>query len=354
MPPKAKQSDSAAYQQLKRDLSAKTLGQCYILHGDESYLREYYLEQMKKLLLPDGMESFNLHTLQGKACSPTRLLELLDHLPMMSERTMLVVTDYDLFKAGEEDRRAMTAILSDLPAYCCLVFVYDLIEYKGDARMKQLTAALREHASIVNFERQSQSDLTDWIRRRFAAWKRSISPSDAQYLIFLCGDLMHGLIGEIEKIGAYSKQPQVSRAEIDALAIPQLDAVVFQMTDALMQKNFDKATAVLGDLLHMQEAPIMILAVLGKQFRQLFSARLLFDRGGQMRDLMELWGMRSSYPAEKLMNAARGFSPAWCRRSVLRCARADLAMKSQTGSVAQELLLNLVLELSIEVSHAAH
>lgn len=356
MPPKAKANttDQGNYQALKRSISEKTLGRLYLLHGDESYLREHYLEQMKKFLLPAGLESFNLHTLEGKACTPARLAELLDHLPMMSERTLILVTDYDLFKANEEDRRAMTALLLDIPDYCCLIFVYDLLEYKGDARMKALTAALREQGSIVNFERQSQSDLADWIRRRFSALGHSIAPADAQYLIFLCGDLMQGLIGEIEKIGAYAKAQQVSRADIDAVAIPQLDAVVFQMTDALMQKNFDKAAAVLGDLLHMQEAPIMILAVLGKQFRQLYSARLLFDEGLHVRELMELWGLRSSYPAEKLMSAGRSFSPAWCRRAVLRCAKTDLAMKSQTGSVAQELLLNLLLELSTEAAHATH
>lgn len=354
MPPKSKPVN-AAYQALKKDISTGTLGKLYLFHGEETYLRDYYLEQMKKRLLPEGMESFNLHTLEGKLCSSERLSELLDHLPMMSERTLLVVTDYDLFKAPEEERRAMAALLSDLPEYCCLVFVYDLLEYKGDARMKNLTAALRDHGNIVSFERQSQDDLSDWIRRRFAAQNHTIAPADAQYLIFLCGDLMHGLISEIEKIGAYAKGKQVMRSDIDAVAIPQLDAVVFQMTDALMGKDFDKAAGVLGDLLQMQLAPIMILSVLGKQFRQLLSARIAFDEGKKASDLMALWGLRSSYPAERLYTAARGFSPSWCRRAVQRCAETDLAMKSQTGADARELLITLLLELSLGVSkHDAH
>ena len=32
----------------------------------------------------------------------------------------------------------MTQILSDLPEYCCLVFVYDTVPYKRDARMKKI------------------------------------------------------------------------------------------------------------------------------------------------------------------------------------------------------------------------
>lgn len=355
MPPKKKISDNSTYKALKQDITAGTLGKLYIFHGDETYLRDYYLEQLKKSLLPEGMESFNYHTLNGKACTVERLSELTDSLPMMSERTLIVVTDYELFKAPEEERRNMATLLTDLPDYCCLVFLYDIIEFRSDARMKQLASAIKEHGSVVKFDRQSQNDLTDWIRRRFLALNHTIAPSDAQYLIFLCGDLMNGLISEIEKIGAYTKQKQVTRQDIDAVAIPQLDAVVFQMTDALTQKNFDKAASVLGDLFAMQQAPIMILSVLGKHFRQLLTARLAFDAGKHASYLMELWDMRSSYPAERLMSAARHFGPEWCRNAVIRCAKTDLAMKSVVGADSRDLLISLLLELSVEEGyHAAH
>lgn len=46
---------------------------------------------------------------------------------MMAERTLVLVTDFDLFKAGEKDREEYIRLLGDLPDYVCLVFVYDLI-----------------------------------------------------------------------------------------------------------------------------------------------------------------------------------------------------------------------------------
>ena len=54
--------------------------------------------------------------------SPRRLEEALDCLPMMSERTLVQVTDFDLAKAGEKDREAYLRLLEDLPEYVCLVF----------------------------------------------------------------------------------------------------------------------------------------------------------------------------------------------------------------------------------------
>lgn len=342
MPPKGK-PDTAGLTRLKQDLSKRKPGRLYLLHGEETYLRDHYLGQLKEQLLSGGMGAFNLHEVKGADMSPRALEEAVDCLPMMAERTLVLVTDFDLFKAGEKDREEYVRILSQLPEYCCLVFVYDLIEYRGDARTK-LAAVLKEHGAVVQFARQSQGDLTDWVRRRFKAMGKEIDTRLALDFILLCGDLMTTLIGEIEKVGAYARGPRITRADIDAVATPQLDAVVFQMTDAIGEGNFDRAAAVLGELLQMQEPPIRILWSLGRQLRQIYSARLALESGKGSASVAALWGIKP-YPADKLFRSARRFTLPWCRRAVVRCARTDLAMKS-TGRDGRELLVSLLLELA--------
>ena len=346
MPPKAK-PDTAGYQKLKKDLSEGNPGQLYLLYGEETYLRDYYLDKLRDRLLSGGMGEFNLHEIKAKDMSPHALEEAVDCLPMMGERTLIMVTDYDLFKANEKDREQYIRIVSQLPAYCCVVFLYDLIEYKGDARTK-LAAALKQHGTLVNFVRQDQGDLVDWVRRRFKALGKDIDSRLALDLIFLCGDLMTNLIGEIEKIGAYSKQKHITKADIETVATPQLDAVVFRMTDAIGEGSFDKAAAVLGELYQMQEPPIKIMWSLGRQMRQLYSARLALEQGRGTSYVASLWGIKP-YPADKLLNSARRMSLKWCRNAVVRCGQTDLAMKS-TGQDGQELLTTLLLELAASSS----
>ena len=77
------------------------------------------------------MGEFNLHTIPAREMSPRRLEEAVDCLPMMAPRTLVLVRDFDLFKAGEKDREEYARAFAQLPDYCCLVFVYDLIPYKG-------------------------------------------------------------------------------------------------------------------------------------------------------------------------------------------------------------------------------
>lgn len=339
-----KKEENTALKQLKQSLKENALGTLYVLHGEEAYLRDFYLGEIKKRILTPGLEEFNLHLIQGKEANPQVISDAVDCLPMMSERTMVLVTDYDLFKAPEDHREKLLALFNDLPEYVCLVFVYDLIEYKPDARTK-LAQALKNNGLVVPFPHQNQGDLVDWIYRRFRALDRDIDSELAKYLIFLCGDLMNTLAGEIAKIGAYAQHTRITREDIDAVAVPQLDAKVFQMTDAVLRRNFDGAARILGDLYSQQEHPIMILSVLGKQLRQLYTARLALEEHKNTQYLVELWGMKNSYPAEKLMSAASRFSLDWCRRAIVRAAETDLALKS-TGADAEDLLTNFLLELA--------
>lgn len=335
--------DTAGLAQLKKDLAQGKPGRLYVFHGEETYLRDHYLGKLREVLLSGGMGEFNLHRLRPADVNPRALEEAVDCLPMMAERTMVLVTDFDLFKAGERDREEYIRTLSQLPEYCCLVFVYDLLEYKPDARTK-LATALKANGTAVNFQRQEQGDLVDWVRRRFKALGKEIDPRLALELISLCGDLMTTLIGEIEKVGAYARGPKITRADIDAVAAPQLDAVVFEMTDAIGAGSFDQAASVLGELFQMQEPPQKILWSLGRQMRQIYSARLALEGGKGSREVSALWGIKP-YPADKLMRSARRFTLGWCRQAVVRCAQTDLDMKS-TGRDGQELLTTLLLELA--------
>ena len=344
MPPKTKnKTEDSGYRKLRQDLSGEKPGKLYLFHGEETYLRDHYLGSLREQLLTGGMGEFNFHQIPAREMSPHALEEAVDCLPMMGERTLVQVVDYDLFKAGEKDREAYIRIFSQLPDYVCLVFVYDLVPYKGDARTK-LAAALKQYGLVVGFDRQDQGDLADWVRRRFKALGKDIDTKTCLELLFYCGDLMTNLVGEIEKIGAYARGPRITREDMEAVATPQLDAVVFRMTDAIGEKDFDRAASVLGELFQMQEPPVKIMWSLGRQMRQLYSARLALENGRGSGWVSSLWNIKP-YPADKLMRSARRFTLPWCRRAVVRCGETDLAMKS-TGQDGEELLTSLLLELA--------
>lgn len=340
---KPKQKSDGSLERFKNDLKDKKLRRLYVFHGEEVYLRQYYLGRLREQLIPAGLEAFNDKLLEGKESTARDIIAAADCFPMMSEHTLVVVRDYDLFKAGEADRTALMNYFSDLPEYLCLVFLYDLIPYKPDARTK-LAAALKEHGLVVDFPRQEQEHLVDWIVRRFKAAGKSVDSELAKYLIFLCGDLMQDLIPEIGKIAAYAKGSRVTRNDIDAVATPQLDAVVFQLSDAIGAKQYDKALGILADLLHMQEPPQLIMAALGKYFRQLYAARVALEERRTADDVAGLWKMHP-FVASKLLAAAHKVNLAWCRAALRRVAETDMALKTSGGD-PDRALTGLVLSLA--------
>ena len=338
-PPKS----SEAYQKFKADLSAGTVGCAYIFYGEESYLREYYLGELRKKLVPAGFEEFNYHRLEGKDLTVQALTEMAEAMPMLSERTLIVVTDFDIFKLGEEQREKLIALLEDIPPYCCLVFVYDTVAYKPNKTMKKLCKAIGDHVQAVEFRAQDSNDLIAWIARRFRALDKEIDRQTAEYLIFTCGGLMTGLVPEISKIAAYAKGKAITQKDIDDVADPVLSAEVFKLSDAVLQGNYDLAASILGDLLKMQTEPIMILAALGSQLRRIYTARLAIDSGKDKYWLMELWDMKSDYPAKLLLSAAKRTTADWCADAVKMCQVLDRRMKSEKGiDEAGELKLLLV------------
>ena len=340
-----KKTRDAGYEKFRADLAADTLGTVYIFHGEESYLREFYLSEMKKRLV-GGFESFNYHRMEGKGLTVQTLADTVEAMPMMTQRTMVQVIDWDIYKLNEEQRSGLIALLEDFPEYCCLVVVYDQVEYKPNKTYKKLYAALEKNAQTVKFEEQSQNDILKWVARRFKATGHSIDAPAAEHLLFTCGSLMNGLIPEIEKIGAYARGEKITKADIDAVAAPVLEAQVFEMTNAVVKRDFDHAAEVLGTLLQLQEEPFMLLALIGKELRKLHTARIALDTGRDKFWLMERWNMRSDYPAKLLLDNAKRVSRAWCANAVKRCYEVDLRIKSVNGVDGAEELKLLLMELA--------
>lgn len=329
---------SAAIRELKQQGPAGA----YLLWGPEDYLREQYLRELKKICLPEGEDSFSYHRMDGPELDMESLLRAVDAPPFMTERSFIELRDMDINRL--KDAGALENLLKELPDYCVLVFVLGS-SYEPDGRLKGVKA-LRQNVKELKFTRQSQGQLTDWLVRRFAAAGKGIELDAAQRLIFISGELMSGLIPEIEKVAAYAKGDRVTIADVEAVANHIPEAVIFDMTEYISQKKYNTALSVLSELLaDKNNEPIAMLAMLGMQMRRLYGARLAVEQDLGAKFLMDSCGIKSDYVAKKLINAARGFTLPQLVRSVEMCAETDYKMKSSSLD-ERELLKELVLRIA--------
>ncbi len=331
---------------LKAAIRDKRPDRLYIFHGEEVFLLQHYLQQLRKILLDELTESFNFHKLTAETFDIQTFADSVENLPMMAESTMVWVDEVDIFKLNEGDRTRMAELLSDIPEYCTVVFTYETTPWKPDKRLKKLWDAVDKNATIVEFPKQEQRDLIPWVTRHFAARGKRITPDLCMYLVDITGGTMTALAGEIAKICAYSGADDIKRSDIDAVTEPVLDAVVFEMTDMLGRKEYGLALIKLRQLLQMQQEPLMILGAIGGHFRKLSAARTLLDHGRPASELMKLCGM-GDYAARKNMSAAAKFSGAFYAKAAQLVLETDYAMKTSLDE-PERLLEVLLTQLAQE------
>lgn len=336
-------------QKLKEEIRQGAPGRLYFFYGEEVFLLHHYLKQLHKVVVDPVTESFNYHKLTTENFELRAFADCVENLPMMAERTMVVVDEIDIFKMNEGDRERMIEILSDIPQYCTVVFTYETTVFKPDKRLKKLWETISQCGTLVEFQKQSQRDLVTWISRHFAASGKRITPDLCVYLMDITGGTMTALSGEISKICAYSGADEVRRSDIDAVVEPVLDAVVFQMTDLMSNGEYGAALLKLRQLLKMQEEPIGILAIIGSHFRRLSIAKTLLDNGKTPMDLMKICAI-GDYPARKTMSAAGRFSKKFYKRAAELVLECDVQLKTSFDD-ADRILEVLILQLAREAKN---
>lgn len=340
------QDKTDGIQKLKSDLKEKQMQRLYVFYGEETFLLQHYLGQMKKLLIDPLTESFNYHRLNKENFDLRTLADAVESLPMMAEHTMVWVDEIDPFKLPESDREKLVELFSDIPEYCTVVLTFETTPWKPDKRLKKLWQVFDSQGQIVEFGRQDQRQLIAWVQRHFAANSKQIAPELANYLIDITGGTMTVLAGEISKISAYSGAEHIARSDIDAVTEPVMDAIVFQMTDLMGEGKYGAALQKLQQLLKMQQEPIAILGAIGSHFRRIGTAKTLLDNGKNSGDMAKLCGM-SEYPARKVMESAKRFSAAFCALSAELIMETDRKMKTSYDA-PERLLEVLVMRLAQE------
>jgi DNA polymerase-3 subunit delta len=152
---------------------------------------------------------------------------------------------------------------------------------------------------------------------------------------------MNPLLREIEKLSSHG-YGGVTRAEIDEMTIPTLDAKLYELTDAVAAKNPASAFRILAQIIEAREPNQVVAATLSRHARRLYLARLCLDTNRGTRAFMSDADVKSDWQADKFIATARRMTAETCRRAVLLCCDCALAINSGGGD---EKLAELVAAL---------
>lgn len=316
--------------QLKKQLK-EGLAPVYFLYGEETYLTAHYAARIADLAAgQQEMGGFNRQSFDGQSASFDAIEEAAEALPLMAERKCVLIRDYDV-AAGAAAHDRLLALVSDPPESCVLIFWQDAVQpdLKKSAKWKAFAAAAEKSGCCVCFARKTTGDVVRLLCSGAARRGCSLTADNARLLVERCGNDLHLLNHELDKLAALAGGGEITRTAIEAAATRNLESSVFDLSKALLQNHYEKSYTILNNLLAQQEEPVAILAVLSGAYADLYRAKAAALAGIQAAELAPDFGYKGR--EWRLRNAARDcarLSLSTLRESLEILAKADGMLKS--------------------------
>ena len=102
-----KDSNKESLDKLREQLKAKTPEKIYLFQGDEPFLLDYYVGELKKLILNGDNESLNLSIFENST-NVDDIIDACDTYPVFGERKLVIVKNSGLFY-GKSKKSANTS-----------------------------------------------------------------------------------------------------------------------------------------------------------------------------------------------------------------------------------------------------
>ncbi len=323
--------------ELEKSVSAGAAGPLYYLYGDEPYLTSRAESLFQEKLISPDFRDFNLTVFYGNECKGGEIVESALTLPFFTERRLVIVR-----RAGDLPSAAYDLLLPYLQqpsASTSLVFVGE----KVDLRRKFFTE-FKLHGQLVEFKKLYEDKIPGFVRSEVARCGKRIDNAAAELLVYLAGSNLRELASQVEKLVLFvGARDSVTADDVREIVSDTRVETVFSLANALGERNASKGLRALHTILGDGEAPLMVLFMLTKHFRQLWTVREMLGRKQSPQDISKATRVPPFF-VNGIIAQAKGFREQEFIAIFERLFAMDLAMKrggDKTGSQLERFVIEL-------------
>lgn len=302
----------------------------YLLYGEETYLVRQYRDKLKDAMSnPD--DTMNTSYFEGKDINPKSVVDLSETMPFFSERRCIFIENSGFFKKSVEE---LAEYMAEIPDTTHFVFTESEVDKRG-----KLFKQVKKYGRVVEFKRQTESVLMQWILGRLNREGKKITRSVMELFLSKTGDDMELIEQELEKLLCYAMEKDVIEAEdVEAICANQISGKIFDMVDAIAGKEQRKALDLYYDLLMLKEPPMRILFLVTRQFQILMQLKELADKGFDYKFMAGKAGV-PEFAVRKYIGQARRFTGGQLCMAVKDGVQAEEDVK--TGQMNDRLAVEL-------------
>ena len=219
---------------------------------------------------------------------------------------------------------------------------------------------LKAHASIQQHAVASKLkdlDVDALVQRSLQPLGKTLSAEAKALLKMRLGSQLRLWVQELEKLALFTEKKRIEVEDVELLVANTREEEFLELSEALQQKNHERALSHVSEALSQGAAPIMLVAAIASVIRSLLLNAQRLNALGEKGTFPKNYGefQRRVWPklearaeSGKLphpyavfmgMSAASRFSLASLKRLLVLCAQADLDCKSGRSQFAVETLV---------------
>ncbi|WP_312071289.1 DNA polymerase III subunit delta, partial [Anaerotignum propionicum] len=180
-----------------------------------------------------------------------------------------------------------------------------------------------------------------WLKKECAKNGVSIENSVIQFFLQTVESDMENIVRELQKLISYKgNQGSIEIEDVKEVTTPSLEAKVFDLVRAVAEEKPAKAISIYRNLLLLKESPYMVLSLITRQFRMIFTSSLLFEDGLSYVEIGQKLEIRDFAVKEYVRQAERFSKEEW-KMALEDCLKTDLDIK--TGRAAEEGAVELLI-----------
>ncbi len=288
------------FEELKKHLSSGTFRPAYICVGDDSFVLQK-AEGLFKALAP-AMPDFNVSVF-SETSDATAVLDACESLPVIDQYRVVLVKNF------RGDAAKFLPYLKKPNPTTVLVF--------SAQSLKEGFAKVVGQLEPVDCNRLENRFIINYIAKTVTAAGSSIQRDAAELLIEYCDSFMTRIATETEKLALYKLGGVITKDDVKNLVKPETDYKIFELSEAVANKQNVKAAKVLYTMLEDKLAPSAILGMIYSHFRRLLYCAITpkDDNISQLLGIKEYAVKKAAeqagkYTPKRLMKICDGFHKA--------------------------------------------
>lgn len=318
---------------IAQDIKSGKFSKLYLLYGEEAYLRRQCRDNLRSALVPKD-DTMNCSIYAGRDINENEVADMAGTMPFFAERRLIIIENSGWFKSGND---RILELVKSLPDTTYMIFV----EEEADKRSK-LYKAVSSCGYAALCEMQDEATLKKWVMGLLKKENKLITADGLNLLLDRAGTNMENIRREVEKLVCYKYGEEgITAEDVAELCIVQVQNRIFDMVEAVAQRNLKKALNLYYDLLALKEAPMKILALIARQFNMLLQVKEMKQKGYPESVIASQTGLNAYFLKKKYIPQAAQFKLPQLEAALRTCVEAEEAVK--TGRMADKMSVELLI-----------